>query len=103
TMRELVGVLAHETSHIANRDTWVMSFADVTGRITRILSILGQLLLLLNLPILIMGNRPIPWLPLLLMAFAPSLSALLQLALSRSREYEADLQGSRLTGDPLGL
>ena len=41
--------------------------------------------------------------PLLLMAGAPSLSALLQLALSRTREFDADLAGARLCGDPLGL
>jgi heat shock protein HtpX len=103
TMRELIGVLAHELSHIVNRDTWVMSFADVTSRITRALSLLGQLLLLLNLPLYLLDRRPLPWLPLLLMAAAPSLSALLQLALSRTREFDADLAGARLSGDPIGL
>ena len=103
TQRELVGVLAHELSHIVNRDTWLMSFADVTSRITRALSMLGQLLLLLNLPLYLLDQRPLPWLPLLLMAGAPSLSALLQLALSRTREFDADLAGARLCGDPLGL
>lgn len=103
TYRELRGVLGHELSHIANNDTWVMSLADVTSRLTRFLSLIGQLLIIINLPLVLLSNRTLPWLPLLIMVFAPSLSALLQLALSRSREYEADLDCIRLTGDPAGL
>lgn len=103
TFRELRGVIGHELSHIANRDTWVMSFADVTSRLTRVLSLIGQLLIVINLPLALLNNHPLPWLPLLIMVFAPSLSALLQLALSRSREYEADLDCIRLTDDPAGL
>jgi len=43
------------------------------------------------------------WWAILLLIFAPNLSALAQLALSRTREYDADLNGVRLTGDPEGL
>lgn len=103
TVRELVGVLGHEVSHIGNSDTWVMSFADVITRLTRLISLLGQILVILNLPLLILGEWSLPWIPLVLMLFAPTISALLQLSLSRTREYEADLSGSRLTGDPAGL
>jgi heat shock protein HtpX len=103
TFRELRGVIGHELSHIANRDTWVMSFADVTSRLTRVLSLFGQLLIIINLPLVFLSDHPLPWLPLLVMACAPTLSALLQLALSRSREYEADLDCIRLTDDPAGL
>ncbi len=101
--RELRGILGHELSHVANRDTWVMGFADVASRLTRFLSLIGQLLIIINLPLVLLSDRALPWLPLLFMALAPSLSALLQLALSRSREYEADLDCVRLTGDPAGL
>lgn len=101
--RELRGILGHELSHIANRDTWVMSFADVASHLTRFLSLIGQLLIIINLPLMLLSDHPLPWLPLLFMALAPALSALLQLALSRSREYEADLDCVRLTGDPAGL
>ncbi|MCU7947981.1 MAG: M48 family metalloprotease [Candidatus Thiodiazotropha sp. (ex Cardiolucina cf. quadrata)] len=101
--RELAGVLAHELMHVVNQDTRLMAFADLTSRITGFLSIAGQLLLLINLPLMIFGQATLPWLPILLMLAAPTLSALAQLALSRSREYEADLGAVELTGDPLGL
>lgn len=101
--RELSGVIAHEMMHIVNRDTRLMAFADLTSRLTSFLSITGQFLLLINLPLLILGQATIPLLPILLLLAAPSLSALVQLALSRSREYEADLGAVELTGDPLGL
>ncbi|MET0070928.1 MAG: zinc metalloprotease HtpX [Candidatus Thiodiazotropha sp.] len=101
--RELAGVLAHELMHVVNQDTRLMAFADLTSRITGFLSIIGQLLLLINLPLMLFGETALPWFPILLMLIAPSLSALAQLALSRSREYEADLGAARLTGDPVGL
>jgi len=101
--RELLGVLAHETSHIASNDLWVMGLADMFSRTTSILSLLGQFLLLLNLPLLVFAEVSINWPAILLLIFAPTLSALAQLALSRAREYDADLGAVRLTGDPEGL
>ncbi len=101
--RELNGVLAHELMHLAHQDTRLMAFADLTSRLTGLLSLLGQLLLLINLPLLILGQATLPWGPILLMITAPTLSTLVQLALSRSREYEADLGAAALTGDPMGL
>ena len=103
TVRELAGVLAHEISHIRHNDTWVMCFADVVSRITSSLSLLGQLLVLINLPLLFFGDVLLPWGPLLLMMFAPTISAFLQLALSRTREFDADLDAARLSADPAGL
>ncbi len=101
--RELGGVLAHELMHVINRDTRLMAFADLTSRLTGFLSFTGQLLLLINLPLLILGEATLPWVPILLLIAAPTLSTLVQLALSRSREYEADLGAVAITGDPLGL
>ena len=100
---ELEGVLAHEISHIRNNDLWMMGLADAVSRLTRMLSWLGRLLLLLNLPMLILGDDTFPWLFVLLLTGAPILSFLLQLALSRTREYEADLDAATLTGNPRGL
>lgn len=101
--RELAAVLAHEISHIRNGDIRIMGLADLTSRLTRIMSWLGMLLLVLSLPLLLSGQASAP-LPLVLLLMAsPSLSALLQLALSRTREFDADLDAARLTGDPLGL
>jgi len=101
--RELVGVLAHEISHIRNNDLRVMSLADLFSRATSLLSLLGQFLLLLNLPLILFSQVTVSWLAILLLMFAPNLSALTQLALSRTREYDADLNAARLTGDPDGL
>lgn len=101
--RELAAVLAHEISHIRHRDLWVMGLAQLLARMIRSLSLFGQLLLLLSLPALLTGAYRVPFAAVLLLLAAPTVSALLQLALSRTREFEADLGAARLTGDPLGL
>lgn len=101
--RELAGVLAHEISHIRSNDLRVMGLADLFSRTTSLLSLMGQFLLLLNLPLLLFSLATINWFAILLLIFAPSLSALTQLALSRTREFDADLNAVRLTGDPEGL
>lgn len=101
--RELVGVLAHEISHVRNHDTWVMGLADVTSRITAMSSWVGQFLLLVTLPLTLLNGSTPPWILILLLIIAPTLSALLQLALSRTREFDADLDAATLTGDPAGL
>lgn len=103
SLQEVAGVLAHELSHVRNNDIRVMGFADMVGQLTRLLSFIGQLLLIINLPLLLFSDYRIEWLPILVLIFAPTISALFQLALSRSREYEADLGAARLTGDPEGL
>ena len=101
--REVVGVLAHEISHIQNRDILVMGFADLVSRFTRSLTLLAILLILFNMPLFLMGEAYLPWPVILLLLLGPSLSSLLQLALSRRREFDADAGGARLSGDPLGL
>lgn len=101
--RELAGVLAHELSHVRNDDLWIMGLADIVSRLTSLLSWLGQMLLLVNLPFFLEDRVFVPWLVVLLLVLAPTLVGLLQLALSRSREYDADLDAAALTGDPQGL
>jgi heat shock protein HtpX len=101
--RELAGVIAHEMSHIRNGDLWIMGVADILSRLTLFMSYLAVFLVAVNLPLAMMGEAHIPWLPVLLLYFAPTISAVLQLALSRAREYDADLEGARLSGDPDGL
>ncbi len=103
TLRELIAILAHEISHIRHNDIWVMGLADVMSRMTRSMSFLGLFFLILNLPFALAGVAQIPWMLVLLLLFAPTLGSLLQLALSRTREFEADLGAARLTGDPIGL
>ncbi|NNF77551.1 MAG: M48 family metalloprotease [Rhizobiales bacterium] len=101
--REFFGVLAHEVTHIANRDLWIMGLADVMSRAVSLASYVGQFILLLNLPLLLIGALTVPWIVPLMLIFAPTVISLLQLALSRSREFDADLGAAKLTGDPLGL
>ncbi len=103
TPRELAGVLAHEVSHVRHNDMWVMGLADLFSRMTSVFSSFGQLLLLLNLPLLLFSQYSVSWTAILILVFAPTLSALMQLALSRTREYDADLGAAELTGDPRGL
>ncbi len=99
TLDELVAVLAHEISHIRNNDLWIMGLADMFSRTTSLLSLLGQFLLWVNLPLLLMSAATIHWGAILLLIFAPDLSALAQLSLSRTREYHADLNAVLLMGD----
>jgi len=101
--RELAGVLGHEISHIRNGDLWLMGLADTVSRLTRMMSLFGQILLLFNLPLLLADAVTIPWGLILLLVLAPTIGALLQLALSRTREYDADMGGAVLTGDPMAL
>ncbi|MCG8613684.1 MAG: zinc metalloprotease HtpX, partial [Pseudomonadales bacterium] len=103
SLREAVAVLGHEVSHIRNHDMVVMGIADLFSRLTQILSLLGQALVLINLPFLLVADVQINWVAFLILVFAPTLSALAQLGLSRTREFNADLNGARLTGDPEGL
>jgi heat shock protein HtpX len=103
SLRELAGVLGHELSHIRNNDLWLMGLADLVGRLTRLMTLAGLLLLVLAIPLWASGAAAFPWLVIPLLVFAPQLTTLLQLALSRAREYEADLDAAGLTGDPMGL
>lgn len=100
--RELVGVLAHEISHIRAGDTRVMNLSDVIARMTHGLSYLGMGLVLLTLPLTFAGDYR-PLLMGLALTVLPVVTTLLQSGLSRSREYDADIQGAALTGDPEGL
>lgn len=101
--RELQGVLAHELGHLNSNDGWVMSLADSLSQLVSLMSWIGQFLLIINLPLFLWGDYQIPWLFIVILVLAPTVSALLQLALSRTREFEADLQAAMLTGDPRGL
>ncbi len=98
-MRQISGILAHETAHIKNGDLRVMGLADVLNRITSFMSTIG----LIGVPVVFGTGVNIPYLGLFLLIFAPTIGGLLQLGLSRAREYDADLDGVSLTGDPDGL
>lgn len=101
--REIAGVLAHEVSHISSGDLAVMSMADMMTRMTRTLSLLGLFLILLNIPMAVTGEGHLPWGALLLLVFAPITSFLMQMALSRAREFDADHSAVDICGDPTAL
>jgi heat shock protein HtpX len=67
------------------------------------MTLAGLLLLVLAIPLWLGGATALPRLVIPLLVLAPQLTTLLQLALSRAREYEADLDAAGLTGDPAGL
>ncbi len=103
TARELTGVLAHEMSHIRNNDLWIMSLADTMSRFTYFMALMAIAIAMISVPIALFGGPPVPLLSILVLYFAPTVSSLLQLGLSRAREYDADHIGAELTGDPEGL
>jgi heat shock protein HtpX len=104
TARELTGVLAHEISHIHNEDLKVMALADTVSRFTSLMSTVGIVSLLFNITWMASGSAAqVPWLGVIVLLFAPTIGGLLQMALSRTREFDADLGAAMLTGDPDGL
>jgi len=103
TPREIASVLAHEISHIAAGDLTVMGLADLITRLTRTLSMLGVVLVIFNIPIAVTGGAYLPWGALVLLVMAPLLSLLLQMGLSRVREFEADAAAVDISGDPEAL
>ena len=102
TRREVLGVIAHEVGHLRAGDTRVMALSDAISRIAQWLSYLGVFSVLVSLPLLLEGEPRLLVLSAALVAL-PLVITLLQLALSRSREFDADLSAARLTGDPEGL
>ena len=102
-LRELAGVLGHEISHIRNNDLAILGLADAMTRFAQLLAYLAVVLALFNLPAFLLGDAEIPPIALALLYLAPTAGSLIQLALSRTREFDADLEAARLTGDPEGL
>ncbi len=100
---EMMGILAHEVSHIEHNDLWVMGLADAISRFTNIFSTVGFILLALYFPLMLLSGAAIPLWVIGVIFLAPYATVLLQLALSRTREYDADLNAVRLTGNPRGL
>lgn len=103
SLPETAGVLAHEMAHIRNNDLLVMGLADVITRVLQLLSYVALGLALFNVFAYLRGEDMISWWAVLLLYLAPALSSLLQLGLSRAREFEADAQAATLTGDPASL
>ena len=101
--REMAGILSHEITHIKNNDTQVMVMSAVFGRLIGMLSITGQVMLIICLPLMLAGMMEVNLMLLAVLAFAPWLSMFLFQALSRTREFEADLGSVTLLDDPEAL
>lgn len=95
---ELEGVLAHELSHVLNRDTLISTVAATIG---------GAITYVAHMAMFMGGgdddDRPNPLAAMAMMILAPLAAMLIQMAVSRSREYGADSTGARLVGYPQGL
>lgn len=101
TERELAGVIAHELAHIKNRDTLIMT---VTATIA------GAVSMIANFGMFFGGGQKDeegqggnPFVGLLVMIIAPLAAMLVQMAISRTREYSADRTGAEICGDPGAL
>jgi heat shock protein HtpX len=101
--RELEAVLAHELSHVKNRDVLV---GTIAAAIAGLISSIGYMLrfgLMFAAPSRGDDRRSGGLAALAWIIVAPIIAVLLQLAISRSREYGADASGAALSGDPQGL
>ncbi|MCB1379167.1 MAG: zinc metalloprotease HtpX [Alphaproteobacteria bacterium] len=96
---EIAGVMAHELAHIKNRDTLIMTLTA---------TIAGAISMLANFGFLFGGSRnresPLGVVgTLALMILAPLGAMIVQMAISRTREYGADREGARISGNPRAL
>jgi len=94
---EVAGVMAHELAHIKNRDTLIMTVSA---------TIAGAIATLAQFGFLFGGrgeNRPNPIVMLATALIAPFAAMIIQMAISRSREYDADRMGAEISGQPLSL
>lgn len=97
---ELEGVLAHELAHVLNRDTLI---STVAATLAGAISYLAHLAIFIPFRHRDDDEAPNPLAGLLTMLLAPFAAMLIQLAVTRSREYGADATGAQLVGYPNGL
>ncbi|WP_284278511.1 M48 family metalloprotease, partial [Sphingobium jiangsuense] len=94
---EVAGVMAHELGHVRNRDTLIM---------TMVATIAGAIAMIANFGLFFRGNGengPSPVAGLLAVLVAPFAAMIVQMAISRTREYGADRAGAEISGSPRAL
>lgn len=97
---ELAGVMAHELAHVKNRDTLISTIAaTLVGSISYIAQMAGWAMMFGRSDDREGGGFG----GLVLLILSPIMAMLLQMAISRSREFSADRGGAEITGNPLGL
>ena len=102
--REMAGILAHEITHIRCRDTTTMGIADIISRSVALVARIGFFMMIFSASTFLMGRGGLNLLLSgLVMMGSPMVATMLQLALSRTREFNADRGAAILTGDIEGL
>ncbi len=97
---ELEGVMAHELAHVKNRDTLTMT---VTATLAGAIGMLANFMGFFGGGVHRDGERSNPVLAIALMFLAPLAAAVVQMAISRTREYSADRLGAQISGKPMAL
>ena len=98
---EVAGVMAHELAHVQNRDTLTMT---ITATLAGAISMLGNFAFFLGGGSSRENNNPLGMVGVLVAMFvAPLAAAIVQMAISRTREYSADGRGAEICGQPLWL
>ena len=95
--RELRGVMAHELAHVKNRDILISTISATVA---------GAISMIANFGMLFGGNneeRPNPIVQIIVMIVAPLAAMIIQMAISRTREFGADKGGAEISGDPEAL
>ena len=95
--RELRGVMAHELAHVKNRDILISTISATVA---------GAISMIANFGMLFGGNneeRPNPVVQIIIMIVAPLAAMVIQMAISRTREFGADKGGAEISGDPEAL
>lgn len=96
---EVAGVMAHELAHVKNRDTLTMTVtATIAGAISAIANFTGMFAM--NRA---QNGRVNPIVLIVFSILAPLVAAIIQMAISRAREYEADRIGAEISGNPAAL